>query len=302
MLGDARIRRLALEFGCQWLHLRDFESLDEKSEKAFPTFAALRSAMLEETVQTFMDLFQHDGSVLSLLDGDRAFLNEALAAHYGIPGVHGVEWRAVPGVRPYGRGGLLAQAAVLSRQAGASRTSPILRGDFIAETLLGEKIPRPPKDVPPFPEDAAAGDTLTVRQITEKHTADARCASCHRRFDPFGFALEEFDGIGRRRERDSGGHRLETRVTLPDGAEIAGLDGLRSYLLGPRRDAFVHQFCRKLLGFALGRSVQLSDEPLLTEMQAQLAAHEYRVSAAIETIVQSRPFREFRGREMKVED
>ena len=302
MLGDARIRRLALEFGCQWLHLRDFATLNEKSEREFPTFTALREAMLEETVQTFVQLFQHDGSVLSLLDGDSTFLNEPLARHYGIPGVSGAEWRRVEGLRALGRGGVLGQASVLAKQAGASRTSPILRGDFIVETLLGEKIPRPPKDVPPFPEEAAAGEALTVREITEKHTSDERCASCHRRIDPFGFALEAFDGIGRPREHDAAGHLLETRATLPDGTQVAGLEGLQSYLLGPRREAFVHQFCRKLLGFALGRGVQLSDEPLLAEMQAQLAAHEYRVSAAIETIVQSRPFREIRGREMKIED
>jgi hypothetical protein len=298
LLAAPQVRRLATEFGCQWLHLRDFDALDEKSDTAFPTFRALRGDMLEESVRCFTDLFQHDGSVLSLLDADHAFLNEALAKHYGIPGVSGPDWRRVDGLRQFGRGGLLGQAAVLAKQAGASRSSPILRGDFVVETLLGEKIPRPPKDVPPFPEEQA-GAKLTVRQLTEKHSSDERCARCHLRMDAFGFALENFDGIGRFRDKDEAGQPLDANAKLPNGTELAGLSGLRDYLLHQRRDDFLRQFCRKLLGFALGRTVQLSDEPLLTEMRAQLAAHEFRVSTAIDCIVQSRQFRDIRGAEMK---
>ncbi|HEV7405751.1 MAG TPA: DUF1592 domain-containing protein [Chthoniobacteraceae bacterium] len=301
LLAGPRVRRLATEFGCQWLHLRDFDSLDEKSDAAFPTFRALRGDMLEESVRFFTDLFQHDGSVLSLLDSDHAFLNEALAKHYGIPGVSGPDWRRVEGARRLGRGGLLGQAAVLAKQAGASRSSPILRGDFVVETLLGEKIPRPPKDVPPFPEEQA-GAKLTVRQLTEKHSSDERCARCHLRMDAFGFALENFDAIGRFREKDEAGTPLDAHAKLPNGTELAGLPGLRDYLLHQRRDDFLRQFCRKLLGFALGRAVQLSDEPLLTDMRTQLAAHEFRVSAAVDCIVQSRQFRDIRGAEMKDED
>jgi hypothetical protein len=298
LLAAPQVRRLALEFGCQWLHLRDFDSLDEKSDTAFPTFRALRGDMLEESVRFFSDLFQHDGSVLSLLDADHAFVNEPLAKHYGIPGVSGPDWRRVEGVRKLGRSGLLGQAVVLAKQAGASRSSPILRGDFVVETLLGEKIPRPPKDVPPFPEEQA-GAKLTVRQLTEKHSSDERCARCHLRMDAFGFALENFDAIGRFREKDEAGTPLDAHAKLPNGTELAGLPGLRDYLLHQRRDDFLRQFCRKLLGFALGRAVQLSDEPLLTDMRTQLAAHEFRVSSAIDCIVQSRQFRDIRGAEMK---
>lgn len=301
LLAAPHVRRLALEFGCQWLHLRDFDSLDEKSDTAFPAFRALRGDMLEESARFFTDLFQNDGSVLSLLDGDHAFLNEALAKHYGIPGVSGPDWRRIDGVQKLGRGGLLGQAAVLAKQAGASRSSPILRGDFIVETLLGEKIPRPPKDVPPFPEEQA-GAKLTVRQLTEKHSSDERCARCHLRMDAFGFALENFDAIGRFREKDEAGTPLDAHAKLPNGTELAGLAGLRDYLLHQRRDDFLKQFCRKLLGFALGRAVQLSDEPLLTEMRAQLAAHEFHVATAVDCIVQSRQFRDIRGAEMKDED
>ena len=151
MLKDPRVRRLATEFACQWLHIYDFESLDEKSPRHFPTFAALRGAMHEEAILFFTDLFQNDGSVLSVLDGDHTFLNEALAKHYGIPGVAGNEWRRVDGIGKFGRGGILGLSATLSKQSGASRTSPILRGNWVAEVLLGDKLPRPPKTFPSSP-------------------------------------------------------------------------------------------------------------------------------------------------------
>ena len=296
MLGDARARRLATEFACQWLHIHDFDALDEKSERHFPTFGALRGAMYEESIRFFTDLFQRDGSVLSILDADHTFLNEALAQHYGIPGVLGGEWRRVEGVKKFGRGGILGQAATLAKQSGASRTSPILRGNWIAEALLGDKLPRPPKDVPALPQDEA-NEALSVRQLTEKHTADPRCYGCHQRIDAFGFALENFDAIGRRRERDLGDRPIDARAKVMDGTEIDGLEGLRAYLLTTRREMFLRQFSRKLLGYALGRSVQLSDEPLLTEMRAQWAAHGFRVGPAIDAIVQSRQFLDVRGSE-----
>jgi hypothetical protein len=295
MVADSRARRLADEFALQWLQVYDFASLDEKSESHFPTFAHLRPAMQEETIRLFLDLFQADRSVLSLLDADHTFLNEELAKHYGIDGVAGPEWRRVDGVRQHGRGGILGLATTLAKQSGASRTSPILRGNWISEVVLGEKLPRPPKDVPLLPEDEAATDGLTVRQLVEKHTSDPRCASCHVRIDPFGFALERYDAIGRYRERDLADRPVDTKSTLPDGSAIDGLDGLRDYLLTDRRDAFVRQFCRKLLGYSLGRGVLLSDEPLLDEMAARLKASDHRVSAALETIVLSRQFREIRG-------
>ena len=297
MLKDEKVRRLAIEFGCAWLHIHGFDTLDEKSERHFPTFVGLRGAMYEESIQFFTDFFQNDRSVIDLLDSDRTFLNEALAKHYGIPGVQGPEWRMVSGIRQHGRGGILGQAAVLAKQSGASRTSPILRGNWLCEVLLGEKLPKPPKEVPRLPEDEAGTDGLTVRQLVEKHSSDTRCSGCHRRMDPYGFALEAYDAIGRRRERDLGDRPVMTRVTAPDHTEFEDMAGLRAYLVGKRRDAFVRQFCRKLLGYALGRSVQLSDGPLLNGMHASLKANEYRVSAAIETLVRSPQFLNIRGRD-----
>ncbi|MCE9603504.1 MAG: DUF1592 domain-containing protein [Planctomycetia bacterium] len=294
MLKDPKARRLATEFGCQWLHVRDLETLDEKSERHFPTFVALRGDMQEEAVRFFMDLFQADRSVLSLLDADHGFINGALAKHYGID-VKSNDWQRVEGLRARGRGGILGFASTLAKQSGASRTSPILRGNWLSEVVLGEKLPRPPKDVPLLPEETPAG--LTERQLIERHSSDAKCAVCHKRIDPFGFALEGFDAIGRARDKDSAGLPIDTAAKLANGTQFDGLEGLRKYLLEQRREDFLRQFCRKLLGYALGRSVQLSDKPLLETMLARLKADEYKVGIAIELVVGSPQFREVRGRE-----
>ncbi len=296
MTRDPRIRRLATEFALAWLHIYDFESLDEKSERHFPSFIDRRGAMQEESILFFTDLFQNDRSVLSIFDADHTFLNEALADHYGIPGVTGTEWRRVDGVKAYSRGGVLAMATTLAKQSGASRTSPILRGNWVSEVLLGDKLPRPPKGVPPLPEDEAS-ETLTVRELVEKHSGDPQCATCHRRIDGYGFALEGFDAIGRARTSDLAGRPIATRAELFDGSVVSGLDELRAYLLTRKRDAVLQQFCRKLLGYALGRGVLLSDRPLLAQMQQSLSEKDYRVSAAVETIVRSQQFRQIRGKD-----
>lgn len=298
MLADPRIRRMAVEFGCQWLHVRDFDQLDEKSEQTFPEFAELRGDMYEETIRFFEDLLRHDRSVLSLLDADHTFVNERLAGFYGIPGITGSEWRKVAGVRQHARGGILAMASTLARQSGASRTSPILRGNWVSEFLLGDRLPKPPKGVPVLPEQTPAG--MTERQLIELHSSDPACAKCHSRIDPFGFSLEQFDAIGRRRDRDNQNQPIDATATLPDGTPVAGLDGLRNYLLQTRRQDFLQTFCRRLLGYALGRSVQLSDEPLLAEMLQSLEQNDYRISAALTRIVLSPQFRSIRGVEQEL--
>ena len=290
MLRDPKIRRLAVQFATQWLHLRDFDQNDDKNEALYPDFAELRDDMYEETVLFFEDMFRNDGSILDLLDADHTFLNETLAKHYGIEGVTGPEWRRVESVKSQGRGGVLGMATLLASQSGASRTSPILRGNWIFETLLGERLPRPPANVPQLPQEVPTG--LTARQLIEKHSSVPACAKCHARIDPYGFALEQYDAIGRMRSGD-----VNTKAALGDGRTVEGIDGLRKYLLTERRDDFVRQFCRKLLGFALGREVQLSDELLLDEMKRKLEAGDYRFSIAVQTIVSSRQFREIRGRD-----
>jgi len=290
MLDDPRTRRLAIQFACQWLHLRDFDQNDDKNEKLYPGFRKLRGEMYEETVLFFEDMFRRDGSILDLLDADHAFLNESLAKHYSIGGVSGSQWRRVEGVREKGRGGVLGMATVLASQSGASRTSPILRGNWVFETLLDERLPRPPPDVPDLPDEVPGG--LTARQLIEKHSSVPACAKCHARIDPYGFALEQYDAIGRLRPQ-----AVDTKTRLPSGKEIEGIQGLRDYLLKDRRDDVVRQFCRKLLGYSLGRETQLSDEPLMDTMLAELAGKDYRFSVAVEMIVSSPQFRKIRGRQ-----
>ena len=295
MLKDSRVRRLGTEFGCQWLHIHDFPVTESKSAQLFPEFEQLRADMYEESILFLTDLFQNDASLLGLLNADHTFVNERLAKFYGVAGIEGESWRRIEGIQQHGRGGILGMAATLAKQSGASRTSPILRGNWVSEVLLGEKLPRPPKDVPQLTDTVPIG--LTERQMIERHSSDAACAKCHKRVDPMGFALEGFDAIGRRREVSQTGLAIDTKTKLPDGHELDGMEGLRSYLLEQRRHAVVGQFCRKLLGYALGREIQLSDQPLLAEMQQKLAENGYRTSTAVLAIVHSRQFREICGRD-----
>ena len=295
MLKDERLRALAIEFGTQWIHVRGFDELKEKNEKLFPTFDAnLRQAIYQESVLFFQDLFQNNRSVTSILDADYTFLNETLAKHYGIPGITGPDWRRVEGVRKYGRGGVLGLASVQTKQAGASRTSPVLRGNWVVETLLGEKLPRPPANVPRLPEEEGDGGR-TMRQQVERHTKDAACATCHVRIDPFGFALENYDPIGRLRTKEIGGLAVDAKAKLKDGTQFEGIDGLRSYLLTKKKDTILRLFCRRLLGYALGRSVTLSDTALLDEMVAELNRNDGRLSTALQAIVRSSQFMMIRG-------
>jgi hypothetical protein len=297
MLKDDRVRALAIEFGTQWIHVRGFDELKEKNEKLFPTFDAnLRKAIYEESICFFQDLFQSDRAVTQILDADYTYLNETMARHYGIPGVKGSEWRRVEGVRKYGRGGVLGLASVQARQAGASRTSPVLRGNWVVETLLGEKLPRPPANVPRLPEEEGKGG-LTMRQQVEMHAKNSACAVCHVRIDPFGFALEKYDPIGRLRTKDLGGLALDTKVKLRDGTEFEGIDGLRTYLLTKKKDVIIRLFCRRLLGYALGRSVTPSDQPLLDKMVEELDRNRSRLSSAFQVIVHSPQFTMIRGRD-----
>ena len=306
MLGDPKVDRLALEFGCQWLHIADFDTLDEKSDSHFPEFAGLRQAMHGEAVRFFADFFRENRPVAHLLDADHTFADPLLAAFYGAApapadGAPPGGWQRLDGMKARGRGGILGLAAVLAKQSGASRTSPILRGAWLSETVLGRKLPKPPKGIPILPE--VPPDGLTERKLTELHSTQAACAGCHRTIDPYGFALEGFDAIGRARTKDTSGLVVDASAMLParavDGPATAvhGLTGLRDHLVDHHRDEFVRQFAKKLLGYALGRSVQLSDEPLLEQLEGMA---DKGVGAMVEVIVASPQFLEIRGRDMLV--
>ncbi|PHS00490.1 MAG: hypothetical protein COA78_23860 [Blastopirellula sp.] len=289
MLSDDRARSLAIEFGSQWIHVRGFDSFNEKNETLFPTFnAALRMDMYEEAIQFFEHLFRNNASIDDILNADYTFLNEQLANHYVIPGVAGSHFRRVNGVGEFGRGGILGFAAVQSKQAGASRTSPVLRGNWVVETLLGEELPLPPPNVPQLPEQEADNNGLTMRQVTERHTKDKACSICHRRIDPFGYSLEHYDAIGRLRQADSAGRPIDALAKIRDGSQFTGIDGLRDYLAVQKRDVFVRLFCQRLLGYALGRSTTISDQLLIDDMGKKLETG--GVADAVLLIVQSKQF------------
>jgi hypothetical protein len=289
MLMDPKIRGLATEFATQWLHVRNLRESREKNEKLFPSFDdGLRGALFEETVLLFRDFFQNGRPARDLIDADYTWLNERLAAHYGIPGIQGAQWRRVDGVKKYGRGGVLALGSVLATESGASRTSPVLRGNWLVETLLGEKLPKPPANVPRLPEDENAAEG-TVREMVARHTRLPECATCHVRIDPFGFAMEKYDPIGRFRSQDLAGRPVDVGVELKDGTRFEGLEGLRAWLLEKRRKDVERTFSQKLLGYALGRSVTLSDQPLIDEMVAGLE-REGPLSGALRAVVGSRQF------------
>jgi mono/diheme cytochrome c family protein len=296
MLKDPRTRALGLEFGAQWIHLRDFETYKEKSETQFPQFNnALRAAMYEETILFFQNLFQNDRPIDDLLNADYTYLNDTLAKHYNILGVTGPQWRKVDGVKKFGRGGILALAAVQTKEAAAARTSPILRGNWVLETLLDEKLPRPPPNVPQLPEAEGATNGLTTRELVQKHTTSPSCAACHQRIDPIGFSFERYDAIGRLRDKESSGLPINCRATLKDGTQFEGLDGLRNYLTKKKQEIITRLFCRRLLGYALGRSVTLSDQKLVNEMVSTLKQNGGHLDAAVQTIVASPQFRMIRG-------
>lgn len=315
MLQDPRSGRMAEQFACQWLHISDFDKNNDKNEKIFPEFSQLRGQMYKESLLFFEDMFRNDGSVLDMVSADHSFLNESLASNYGIktaqhsePGIFWRDkndkltrtaapekWRRVEGVRSKGRGGVLGMGAFLAVNSGASRTSPILRGNWIYETLLGEKLPKPPASVPDLPEKVP--ENLTARQLIEKHSSAKECSKCHERIDPYGFALEQFDAIGRIRK-----NQRDTSVMLYDGSRINGIEGLRDYLVTKRRDDFLEQFCRKFLGYALGREVQLSDMLLIEEMKGELKDNGYRFNVAMDLVISSDQFRKIRGRLAKNDD
>ena len=287
MLKDGRTRGMAEEFAARWLGVRDFVANHGRSLEDFPEFTpAVRDALAEEPVRFFQDLLVNDRPVIDLVAGDAVVVNDVLANHYGIPGVNGPTWQRVEKVAAHGRGGLLGFGAVLAKQSAAARTSPIKRGAWLAQ-VLGERLPNPPPDVPPLPEKVPAG--LSVREITERHSQDPRCAGCHSRIDPYGITLGQFDALGRLRptgELKPG----ETRATLRDGTVIDDVAGLRNYLTGPRRDDVLRSLARKLTGYALGRAVLPSDRPLVDTLTKTMAAGG-RWSDALLVIVQSEQFR-----------
>jgi mono/diheme cytochrome c family protein len=287
MLRDPRSRALAEKFAGQWLQTRGLADLTPDPAR-FPGFdEPLRSAMVRETELFFDHVVRADRSVLDFLDGDYTFVNERLARHYRLPGVTGDGFRRVA-LAGTPRGGVLTQAGVLAVTSNPNRTSPVKRGRWVLDNLLGAPPPAPPPGADNLKDGHLGGPAETLRQRLERHRADPACAVCHAGMDPLGLALENFDAVGAWRDQD-GGVPIDASGALPGGESFAGPAGLRAALTA-RRDAFARCLAEKLLTYALGRGLNRSDRRAAAEAARTAARHEYRFSALVLAVVHSEPF------------
>lgn len=288
MLADEKASNLATNFASQWLHLRNLDSITPDG-RLYPDFDDnLRKAMRRETELHVRKLVEKDGSVLNLIRADHTYLNERLARHYGVPHVYGSRFRRVDLPADNRRGGLLRHGSILTVTSYATRTSPVIRGNWVLDNILGAPAPPPPDDVPSLDDSKFISERLTVRERLSKHRENASCASCHNLMDPVGFSLENFDAIGQWRDKD-GAKPLDVSGGLPDGSRFSGVEGLESAIL-KRPNLFVTAMTEKLMTFALGRGVELHDGPAIREIVRQAAEHDYRFSAIVLGIVRSTPF------------
>lgn len=292
MLKDPRVRGLATEFTGNWLQFRHFEKSNSVDRERFPTFNNdLREAMFQEPVRLIADGLQNNRSILDLIYGDYTLVNPALAKHYGMPEVKGDmnTWVRVDDAAKYGRGGLLPMAVFLTQNSPGLRTSPVKRGNWVVQRILGEIVPPPPPTVPELPHDESTSE-LPVRELLAKHRENALCSACHSRIDSFGLAFEGYSPVGSARTKDLAGRLVDTVVIYPGGTKGTGVDGLRAFIRDHRQKEYVANISRKLLAYALNRSLQLSDETIVEKMEAQAAANGYRFNSLIETIVTSPQF------------
>jgi hypothetical protein len=293
MLKDSRALGMATEFGGNWLDFRRFEEHNAVDLERFPSFTNdLREAMFQEPIRYISDVITNNRSILDFLFGNYTFVNPVLAKHYGMPAVEGGpdHWVRIDNAHAYGRGGLLPMAVFLTKNAPGLRTSPVKRGHWLVGRVLGEQIPPPPAVVPELPRDEAKMD-LPLRDMMAQHRADPMCAACHSRFDSFGLALEGYGPIGEARTKDLAGRPVDARATFPGGIDGEGMESILKYIRDHRQNDFVDNVCRKMLVYALGRSLILSDDPTIEDMRGKLAANGYRFDTLVESIVTSPQFR-----------
>jgi mono/diheme cytochrome c family protein len=288
MLADQRSRAMVDNFVGQWLLVRDINSV-YPDPATFPEFDDnLRAAFEQETERFVESQLRENRSIVDLLSADYTFLNERLARHYGIPNVYGTRFRRVQLADPAERGGLLGQGSLLTVTSYANRTSPVLRGKWLLANILGTPVPPPPPDVPSLKETGENGKPASVRERLEQHRRNPVCSSCHSQMDPLGFALENFDAVGKWRDTAEGGAPVDASAALPNGARFQGLNGLREVLLA-RREQFVRTVTEKLLTYALGRGVEYYDLPVIRRI-VRGAGPDDRWSAIISGITASTPF------------
>jgi hypothetical protein len=291
MLLDPRSSALVENFAGQWLELRNLDDY-RPDTKVYPTWDdALRTSMKRETEVFFENIMRQDRSILELLNSDYTFVNERLAKHYGLPEMKGEEFRRVS-LAGTKRGGVLTQASVLTVTAMPTRTSPVKRGKFILENVLGTPPPPPPPDVPALSEQPKDTSKATLKVRLEEHRKDPNCAVCHIRMDAIGFTMENFDAVGQWRERD-GAFPIDSTGKLPEGTVLKGADGLRQMLLGRQND-FVSTVTKKMLTYALGRGLEFYDQCSVKDIEAAMRLNQYKFSSLILAIVKSEPFQKRR--------
>jgi len=289
MLRDTRSASLVTNFAEQWLFVRDIEA-KQPDGLVFPDFdETLRAAMRRETDLFLDSVLRENRSIVDLLDANYSFVNERLAKHYGIPNIQGSYFRRVtfPAASP--RGGLLGQGSILTLTSYATRTSPVVRGKWVLENLLAAAPPPPPPNIPALKtEGPEPGRTLTMREAMSAHRANPSCAACHARMDPIGFAMENFDAVGRWRDHD-GGRAIDASGAFPNGVTFDGMAGLKKVLLADRGQ-FVNTVASKLLMYALGRNLQYYDEPAVRAIVRGSAAGNYTMASLVMGVVNSPQF------------
>jgi hypothetical protein len=295
MLADPRSATLASNFGAQWLFLRDIDAKNP-SPRVFPGFDLSLIPDFHRETELFLEsVFRDDRNVLDLLTANYTFLSERLAGHYGIPGVFGSDFRRVTYPEGSPRRGLLGHGSILTLTSYANRTSPVLRGKYVLANILGAPPPPPPADVPALiTENKNSGKALSMREAMAQHRTNPACAGCHARMDPIGFALDNFDAVGRYRTISESGDPIDSSGTFPDGSKFDGMDGLRNVLLS-RPEEFVLTMTGQLLTYSLGRSLEYYDAPVLRTIVRDARTKDYRFSALVTGIVTSMPFQSRRA-------
>jgi hypothetical protein len=289
MLADPRADSLVNNFADQWLYLRNLRGVVPDLE-AFPNFDDnLRQAFKRETELFFGSIIQEDRSVIDLLNADYTFVNERLAKHYGVPNVYGSQFRRISWPEDSPRRGLLGQGSILAVTSIATRTSPVQRGKWLLENVLGTPPNPPPANVPPLKENKAGDKALSVRERMEAHRANPACAGCHKVLDPLGFALDNFDAVGEWRTVSESGDKIDASGVLADGTKVSGVADLRQALLS-RPNVFAGTMTEKLLTYALGRGLEYYDMPAVRAVTHQAAPDNYRFSSLVLGIVESTPF------------
>jgi hypothetical protein len=287
MLADRRSRALVANFGGQWLWVRNIR-LHQPDPIVFPEFDENLRQALGREIQLFLDSqIRDDRSVPELLTADYTFVNERLARHYGIPNVYGNHFRRVT-LTDDARKGLLGKAGLLTVTSYPNRTSPVFRGKWLLENVLGAPPPPPPPDVPALQENGGGRAPRSVRERMEQHRSNPTCAACHKVMDPLGFALENFDGVGRWRS-DEDGRPIDPSGVLADGAKVDGPGSLREALVA-KREEFVWTVASKLLTYATGRGAEYYDAPAIRKIVREAGADDYRWSSLILGITKSVPF------------